>query len=90
MLFRSLLASLTLTPGQGVDFSALARLLAIVGLVYIAASILAWAQNFLMAGVTQRTMYRLREEVDRKLGRLPLSYFEPMLRRVFAEARYLA
>ena len=71
-----LLASLTLTPGQGVDFTALARLLAIVGLVYIAASVLAWAQNFLMSGVTQRTMYRLREEVDRKLGRLPLSYFD--------------
>ena len=29
-----------------------------------------------MAGVTQRTVYRLRERVDQKLGRLPLAYFD--------------
>jgi len=71
-----MLASMTLTPGQGVDFGALARLLAIVAVIYFFASVLSWGQNYLMAGVTQRTMYRLREEVDFKLGRLPLSYFD--------------
>ena len=29
-----------------------------------------------MAGVTQRTVYRLRKDVDAKLGRLPLKYFD--------------
>ena len=71
-----LLASMTLTPGAGVDFTALARVLAIVVLVYAVSAVLGWAQNWLMAGVTQRTMYRLREEVDLKLGRLPLRYFD--------------
>ena len=71
-----MLASMTLTPGQGVDFAALARLLAIVAVIYFFASVLSWGQNYLMAGVTQRTMFRLREEVDFKLGRLPLSYFD--------------
>ena len=69
-------SALTLTPGQGVDFAALAQWLALAVVVYSVGSILSWAQNYLMAGVTQRTMYRLREDVDHKLGRLPLSYFD--------------
>ena len=36
----------------------------------------AWAQAYIMAGVTQRTVYRLRTDVDEKLGRLPLKYFD--------------
>ncbi len=71
-----MVASMTLTPGEGVDFTALARILAIVTVVYVVSSILSWMQNYLMAGVTQRTIYRLREEVDAKLGRLPLRYFD--------------
>lgn len=71
-----MLASMTLTPGVGVDFSLLARWLALAVVAYSLGSILSWAQNYLMAGVTQRTMYRLREDVDAKLGRLPLSYFD--------------
>ena len=45
-------------------------------IVYVVSSILSWMQNYLMAGVTQRTIYRLREEVDAKLGKLPLRYFD--------------
>ena len=71
-----MLSSMDLTPGQGVDFALLGRWLALAALVYLAGSLLSWAQNYLMAGVTQRTMYRLREDVDTKLGRLPLSYFD--------------
>jgi ATP-binding cassette subfamily B protein len=71
-----MVAAMTLTPGEGVDFAALARILAIVTIVYVLSSVLSWGQNYLMAGVTQRTIYRLREEVDFKLGRLPLRYFD--------------
>ena len=71
-----LLSSMTVTPGAGVDFTQLTRVLALVIVVYVASSFLSWAQNYLMAGVTNRTMYRLREEVDVKLGRLPLRYFD--------------
>ena len=72
----NMVASMTLTPGQGVNFEQLSRLLALAVVVYVLGSMLAWAQNYLMAGVTQRTMYRLREDVDKKLGRVPLSYFD--------------
>jgi ATP-binding cassette subfamily B protein len=71
-----MLAAMTVVPGHGVDFTALARILALVVVVYVLSSVLSWAQNYLMAGVTQRTMYRLREDTDAKLGRLPLKYFD--------------
>ena len=75
-----MLAAMTVTPGQGVDFTALAQVLALVVVVYVLSSVLSWAQNYLMAGVTQRTMYRLREDIDTKLGRLPLRYFDSVSR----------
>ena len=71
-----LLSGMTVTPGAGVDFTALGQVIALVAVVYLLSSIFSWAQNYLMAGVTQRVMFRLREEVDVKLGRLPLKYFD--------------
>ncbi len=70
----NLLASLTPTPG--VDFSALATVLLTVAVIYIFSSIFAWLQSYIMAGVTQRTVYRMRRDVDEKLSRLPLRYFD--------------
>jgi ATP-binding cassette subfamily B protein len=69
-----MLASMTLT--DGVDFTALGQIIALVIVVYFISSVFSWGQQYLMAGVTQRTMYRLREDVDHKLGRLPLKYFD--------------
>ncbi|MCB0900835.1 MAG: ABC transporter ATP-binding protein, partial [Actinobacteria bacterium] len=69
-----MLSAMTLT--DGVDFTALGRIIALVVVVYFISSVFSWGQNYLMAGVTQRTMYRLREDVDLKLGRLPLKYFD--------------
>ncbi len=72
-----MLASMNnVVPGQGIDFAALATVLAGVAVIYIVSSLFAWAQSYIMAGVTQRTVYRLRRRVDVKLGRLPLAYFD--------------
>jgi ATP-binding cassette subfamily B multidrug efflux pump len=71
-----MLSTMHLTPGQGVDFGALASVLWLLIAVYAISSVFAWLQAWIMAGVTQRTVLRLREDVDRKLGRLPLSYFD--------------
>ena len=65
-----------LVPGQGIDFSLLAQFLLLATLVYVVSSIFSWGQSYIMAGVTQRTVYRLRERVDQKLGRLPLAYYD--------------
>ena len=71
-----LIAGINVVPGVGVDFARLAQALLVVVAVYVLASLLAWGQAYLMAGVTQRVIYRLREDVDHKLGRLPLRYLD--------------
>jgi ATP-binding cassette subfamily B protein len=71
----NLLATLHLNP-TGIDFGALAGILGLLVLVYVLSSAFGWIQGWIMAGVTQRTVLRLRVEVDEKLGRLPLRYFD--------------
>jgi ATP-binding cassette subfamily B protein len=71
-----MLASMNVVPGQGIDFGALGAILLVAIGVYVASSIFSWAQAYIMAGVTQRTVYRLRRRVDEKLGLLPLAYFD--------------
>jgi len=67
---------MNLTPGVGVDFGHLGKLLGLAALVYLLGAMLNWAQGYVMAGVAQRTVYRLREDVEAKLARLPLRYFD--------------
>jgi ATP-binding cassette, subfamily B, multidrug efflux pump len=71
-----MLSNMDLTPGQGVDFAAVGRVLLIVAAIYLLSSLFAWLQGYLMAGVVQRVVYELRREVDQKLSRLPLKYFD--------------
>jgi ATP-binding cassette, subfamily B, multidrug efflux pump len=71
-----MLGGMTLTPGVGIDFGALANVLIVLIGIFALSAIFAWAQAYIMAGVTQRTVYRLRQDVDEKLGRLPLKYFD--------------
>jgi ATP-binding cassette subfamily B protein len=60
----------------GIDFGALGGLLGVLVVVYVLSSIFGWIQGWIMAGVTQRTVVKLRADVDGKLGRLPLRYFD--------------
>ena len=71
-----MISSMHLTPGRGVDFGALGQILLLLAGVYVLSSVFAWMQAYIMAGVTQRTVYRLRRDTDQKLGRLPLKYFD--------------
>src|SRR5690606_2768982 len=74
------LRGLDLHPGEGIDFAALQVVLGIVLLLYVLSSVFQCAQGLILNGVTQRTVYRLREEVEDKIHRLPLSYFDRMPR----------
>jgi ATP-binding cassette subfamily B protein len=71
-----MLSGMRLTPGVGVDLSEVGRILGMLAIVYLLGAAFQWMQQYLMAGVAQRTMFRLREDVDLKLGRLPLKYFD--------------
>ncbi|NLE22339.1 MAG: ABC transporter ATP-binding protein [Actinobacteria bacterium] len=71
-----MISNMDVDPGQGFDFAALARTLALLGGVYLVSALFQWLQSYLMAGIAQRTIYRLRRQADEKLARLPLKYFD--------------
>ncbi len=72
----SMVSGMNVIPGHGVDLTQLGRVLGLAALVYLAGSAFNYGQGYLMAGLTQRTMFGLRREVEEKLGRLPLRYFD--------------
>ncbi|MEU6073059.1 ABC transporter ATP-binding protein [Micromonospora sp. NPDC047074] len=74
--FADMLARMDVVPGVGIDFAALAGVLLLALGLYLAASLLSWWQGWLLNGVVQRTVLRLRAEVEDKLNRLPLPYFD--------------
>ncbi|WP_421958421.1 ABC transporter ATP-binding protein [Pseudactinotalea terrae] len=63
-------------PGQGIDFSRLAELIGIVLALYIVASVLMWAQGYILNRIVMDVIYNLRKDIEDKLHRLPLSYFD--------------
>lgn len=66
--------------GTGIDFAQLHRVLLGVAVIYLASSLLGLWQGLILNGVTQRTVLRLRAEVEEKIHRLPLTYFDRHLR----------
>jgi ATP-binding cassette subfamily B multidrug efflux pump len=63
-------------PGHGIDFTALADVLVLVMALYVGASLLMWLQSYILNFVVQRTIKKLRADVDAKLMRVPLAYFD--------------
>jgi len=75
-----MLGAMTLTPGAGIDFAALANVLLWALALYVLASAFGWIQAYVLNGVVQRTVYRLRERIEAKIHRLPLRYFDSIQR----------
>ena len=71
-----LLSAVDFVPGQGIDFSRLLHLLAWVVVLYVCAWMFGVFQGRLIARVVQSSVGRLRRDVQAKLSRLPLSYFD--------------
>ncbi len=64
-----MLSAMTLTPGTGIDFTALATVLLWALVLYVLASVFGWMQAYILNGVVQRTVFRLRERIEAKINR---------------------
>jgi len=74
--FADLLSGMNVIPGTGVDFGAVGRTLLLALIMYLVAALLIWSQARLLNTIVQRTITALRSEVEDKVHRLPLSYFD--------------
>ncbi|MDO5681448.1 MAG: ABC transporter ATP-binding protein, partial [Propionibacteriaceae bacterium] len=71
-----LLANSTAVPGVGIDFERLGWILLFALVVSVVSALLGWLGFLLLNNVVQRTVYRMRRDVEAKLNRLPLPYFD--------------
>lgn len=76
ILFKGFMAKMQGVPGAGIDFDAIRTIMLWLAGLYLLSSLFAYIQQYVMAGVAQRTVYDLRKDVYNKLGRLPLKYFD--------------
>ncbi|WP_280400520.1 ABC transporter ATP-binding protein [Nocardia carnea] len=74
--FADMLSGMDVVPGAGIDFDAVGRVLIVVLVLYLGAAVFGWLQAYLLNDLINRTIKRLRADVEDKIHRLPLSYFD--------------
>jgi ATP-binding cassette, subfamily B, multidrug efflux pump len=72
----ALASKLHLSPIPGIDFGYIGTVLLILLGLFLISSIFMYIQQYIMSGVAQRMVYGLRKDLDEKLSRLPLKYFD--------------
>lgn len=78
--YADMIDRLDVIPGVGVDFSRLGQILLLALALYVVSSLALWVQGYLLNGAVQRSVFTLRNQVERKINRLPLSYFDRQTR----------
>jgi len=71
-----MVSAMDVVPGRGVDFAVVGKVLLGVLVIYVAAFFLSWFQGRVVTVIVQRTVYRMRADVEAKFSRVPLSYFD--------------
>jgi len=61
---------------SGIDFSKIAIILLTLLVLYVLSMIFSYIQGFIMAGVSQKITYKLREQISSKFHKIPLKYYE--------------
>ena len=78
--FATMLSAMDVIPGAGIDYTRLGRILMVVLGLYVGSGLLNWLQGWLINRITIKALYRLRAQVEDKVHRLPLSYFDTVQR----------
>ncbi len=75
-LFEGLMMKMNRVPGAEIDFDYIGQIILILIGLYVLSAAFSYLMQYMMAGVAQKTVYNLRKEVEEKLNRLPLKYFD--------------
>ena len=71
-----MVATMDIHPGSGVDFTKVAIILGITACVFLGTVLLRWLQGWTMTRLVTNAVYRMRKQIEDKLDKLPLSYFD--------------
>ncbi|MSR92395.1 ABC transporter ATP-binding protein [Inconstantimicrobium porci] len=75
-LFQGVVMKKMNIPGAFIDLEYIAQIAVILLVLYVVSSLFNYLQQYLMAEVSQKTVYDMRREAENKLGRMPLKYFD--------------
>ena len=75
-IFEGFVLMLRHVPGAGIDFTYVAHILLILLGLYVTSAVFGYVQQYIMASVAQKTVYTMRRQVDEKLARLPLKFYD--------------
>ncbi|MCT4688722.1 ABC transporter ATP-binding protein [Vallitalea sp.] len=75
-LFNDFMEIIKGVPNAAVNFDVIWNILLVLGILYILSSLFSFIMQFTMASVVQKTVFNMREDVSRKLTKLPLKYYD--------------
>lgn len=75
-LFEGVLAKHKGIPGTGIDFSYIANILFVLVALYLISAVFNYLQQYIMVDVAQNTVFQMRSEINDKLSKLPLKFFD--------------
>ncbi len=75
-LFQGLMMKSKGIPGAKIDFEYILQIILILIGLYILSAVFSYIQRFIMASVAQKTIFEMRKDINSKLSRLPLKYFD--------------
>lgn len=78
--FADMAAAMNLRPGFGIDFGDLGKLISIVIAMYVVSAAFQWWQGRILNDLVMKTVYDFRRDIEAKLNRLPLNYFDSQSR----------
>ena len=68
--------AMSLNEPPTIDVDAIIGLLTVISVLIFVSAAISYTQSFILAGVAQKTSYRLRRDIDEKINKLPLSYYD--------------
>jgi len=74
--FADMVSGMDVVPGVGIDFTEVGQVLALVLALYLGSAFVSWAAAYLLNNIVQGVVRQLRNDVERKINRLPLRYFD--------------
>ena len=75
-LFEGYLLKMKHVPDAAIDFNYILNIIFILIGLYVASAIFTYIQQYIMVGIAQKTVYDMRKDINSKLSRLPLKYFD--------------
>ena len=75
-LFEGAYGKFSGVPGASIDFDKIGQILLLLAGLYVLSSLFSYIQQYIMSSVAQDTVFDLREDVNQKLEKLPLKFFD--------------